>query len=117
MVGLFQARGCKVLAIYCNPDHTHVLVEMSTQLSISDLVKEVKSYTSKWINKNSLTEATFQWQSGYAAFSYSRRSVPYVINYIRNQAIHHARKNLRTEYEEMIKENADEYDLRYMFDE
>jgi len=41
-------------------------------LSISELVREVKSNSSKWINENKLIRGKFSWQEGYGAFSYSK---------------------------------------------
>ncbi|MDR1369364.1 MAG: transposase [Dysgonamonadaceae bacterium] len=41
----------KPLAIYCNPDHTHILVGLHTTLSVSDLVNKIKANSSGFYHK------------------------------------------------------------------
>ena len=51
MCGIITNQGCKTYAIYCNPDHTHILVGMHPVMSPSKLMEHVKSGSSKWINE------------------------------------------------------------------
>ncbi|MDP3007619.1 MAG: transposase [Methylococcales bacterium] len=47
MTGIVQNNGHKMLAIYCMYDHTHILVGLSPKQSIADLVRDIKSNSSK----------------------------------------------------------------------
>jgi REP element-mobilizing transposase RayT len=78
----------KPLAIYCNPDHTHVLIGLHPSVSISDISRDIKANSSKWINDKRLIIGKFNWQSGFGAFTYSRSQIDSVIKYILNQPEH-----------------------------
>jgi REP element-mobilizing transposase RayT len=67
--GIVNQDKCKVIQIYCNPDHTHILVGFRPSISISDLVRDIKSVSSKFINEQKLMRYHFNWQDGYGAFT------------------------------------------------
>lgn len=64
----------------------------SRSLVVSDLVREIKSNASKWLNETQRNRwaAKFQWQKGFAAFTVSYSQIESVRKYIRNQQEHHA---------------------------
>ena len=99
------------------PDHVHLFCGTSPDQSFSDLMRVVKSETSKWINDKGLTQQTFRWQQGFAAFSYSRSKINVVGNYIANQEKHHAKKSFIEEYKQCLKDFHVDYDDRYIFKE
>ena len=57
----------------------------------------------------------FSWQEGFGAFSYSHSQLKGVINYIRDQVEHHARKTFRQEYLAFLKKYEVPHDERYIF--
>jgi putative transposase len=97
------------------PDHIHILIGMRPDESISDLVKTIKTSSSRLINDNKLTPSRFEWQKGFGAFSYSRNALPNLIRYIQNQKPHHAKKTFIEEYEQILTKREIEYDKRYIF--
>src|SRR5690606_32718467 len=94
----------KVLQINGMPDHIHILFGMRPTQSLSDLMKQVKQDSSKWINNKGFVKGKFSWQAGYGAFSYARTEVPNVIHYIKNQELHHKSKTFKDEYLQLLKE-------------
>ncbi len=52
-------------------DHIHILIGVKPIQSISDLMKDVKGGSSKWINEKKFNSVKFHWQEGYGAFSYA----------------------------------------------
>ena len=98
------------------PDHAHVFVGYRPHQAISDFMKEVKSKTTDFINREKLTESKFSWQEGYGAFSYTRSHVPDVINYILNQPKHHQKKSFRQEYLDLLNKFEIPFEERYLFD-
>ena len=76
----------------------------------------VKANSSKWINEQNFLENKFQWQDGYAAFSYARSQMNIVINYIINQEEHHRTKSFREEYLKMLSDFDVAYDDKYLFE-
>ncbi len=113
ITAIIQKYDHKVLQINGMPDHIHILFGFRPNQSLSDLMKEVKQHSSKWINEKGLTKGRFSWQAGYGAFSYSKSHVQAVIRYIQNQRIHHNKKTFSEEYKEFLVKfdinNNDEY--------
>lgn len=116
MCGIISKHKCKPLAIYCNPDHVHILVRMSPDISPSKLMEQVKSGSSLFVNKEQLLPDKFYWQKGFGAFSYSESAVKNVIQYILNQPIHHKKKAFQEEYLGLLNEYEVEYNENYVFD-
>ena len=63
----------------------------------------IKGESSFWINKNQLTKEKFEWQDDYFAVSVSQSNLQTVINYIKNQEVHHAKKSFDDEVKEFEK--------------
>ena len=114
--GIVANQGQKLLAINSARDHIHILLGLDPDNRLSDLVREVKSESSRFVNENRLSRYRFYWQNGFGAFSYSRSQRPMIINYIMQQSEHHRRISFREEYIELLKAFEIEYDDRYLFD-
>ncbi|MBC6610103.1 IS200/IS605 family transposase [Hymenobacter sp. BT507] len=114
--GIVREKHHKPLAIYCMPDHLHLLIGLHPDQAIADLVRDIKSSSSMWLNENRLLPTRFAWQRGYGAFSYARSQVDAVVQYIQRQPAHHARVSFREEYIALLQKFAVEYDERYVFE-
>jgi len=64
-----QNNGYKVMAIGSMPDHLHIFIGYNLNEKIPDLVNEIKTSSSKWINNKTSSPYKFQWQIGYGAFT------------------------------------------------
>ena len=115
ITGIIQRQGHKVLAINGVPDHIHILAGVRPNQSVSDLMQDVKGDSSKWINQKNLVRGRFSWQSGYGAFSCSVRELDPLIDYIKNQEAHHAKKGFIEEYREHLEKAGIAYDERFIF--
>jgi putative transposase len=115
MIAIIHNHGHKVLAINGMPDHVHVLVGHRPEQGISDLVRIVKSTSSKWINEEELARSKFAWQAGFGAFSYSKSDLPKVINYIKNQKEHHKKFSFKEEYLKILKGFEVDFNPEYIF--
>ena len=116
IMGIISNRNQKLMAVFAMPDHVHILVSMSPNISISDLVRDIKAGSSKFINDNKWTFGKFNWQEGYGAFSYSKSSVDNVVTYILNQEEHHKLKSFKEEYLDFLQKFEIEHDEKYLFD-
>lgn len=114
--GIVGRKGEKLLAIYCMPDHTHLLLNIKPEASISALAGEIKSNSAKFINSSHWFRGQFAWQSGFGAFSYSISQIDDVIHYIQNQKEHHAKRTFRDEYLAFLRKFKVDFDERYLFD-
>jgi REP element-mobilizing transposase RayT len=117
ITGIVQQNKHKMLAINGMPDHIHLLIGFQTTQSISDLMQDVKAYSSKWINERKLVKSRFEWQEGYGGFSYSKSQVNQVVQYILNQKEHHRKITFMEEYKEVLRKFEIQFDVRYVFRE
>ncbi len=115
VTGITTERGQKLLAVYCMPDHTHVLIGLKPSMALSDLVRDIKNASSNFINRKGWVLGRFSWQEGFGAFSYGHSQVSTVIRYIRNQPQHHARKSFREEYLRFLRRFEIEHEERFIF--
>ena len=106
----------KVYSINGMPDHIHLLLSIKPNCSLSDLIRDIKAGSSKWINEKKFVIGKFQWQEGFGAFSYSQSQLDNVIAYINNQEAHHLIKTFKDEYIELLQKFQIEFDERYVFD-
>ena len=97
-------------------DHVHVFFELPPSFRVSDVMRDLKAVSSKWINDNRFVKGKFQWQEGYGAFSYSRSQRNEVIQYIMNQEKHHQLKTFKEEYLDMLMKFEIEFKDEYVFD-
>jgi len=115
ITGIVQNNKHKLLAINGMPDHIHLLIGLRPTQSISDLMQDIKGNSSKWINERRFLREKFSWQEGYGAFSFSKRELNSVIQYILNQQEHHRRKRFQEEYLDLLKQFEIDFDDRYIF--
>lgn len=114
--GIVNANQQKVYAFGGMADHIHILISIKPNISISDLVRDIKANSSKWINENRYVAGKFQWQEGFGAFSYSKSQLDSVITYINNQEKHHQNKSFKDEYIQLLEKYGIEYDEKYLFE-
>ena len=117
IAGIIKNSNHKLLAINGVSDHVHILIGIRPVQSISDLMKNIKQDSSKWINKNKFLNTHFEWQEGYGAFSYSKSQLNAVINYIENQEVQHKKKTFREEYIDFLEKFEVDFDEKFIFKE
>jgi putative transposase len=116
ITGIVRNRDQKMLSIFCMSDHVHLLVGLKANITISDLVRDIKAGSSGFINNQKWMAGKFNWQEGFGAFSYSRSQINNVIQYILNQEEHHKKISFRTEYIDFLKKFEIEFDEKYLFE-
>jgi len=116
LTGALQNLECPALTVGGVADHVHILCQLSRKTSIADLVKEIKTESSKWIKTSDHAVASFQWQSGYAVFSVSQSNVARVRRYIADQETHHRQKTFQDELRAFLRRHEVEFDERYVWD-
>jgi REP element-mobilizing transposase RayT len=114
--GIVNGKEQKVYAIGGISDHIHILVSIKPNIAISDLVRDIKANSSKWINEKGYVIGKFQWQEGFGAFSSAQSQLDTIIAYINNQEQHHQKKTFKGEYLELLQKFNVEYDEKYLFE-
>jgi putative transposase len=102
ITGITNKNGSRLYAIYANPEHVHLLVSKSPQISENHFVDLVASSSAKFINENKLVQGRFSWQSSASAFSISKSEVNKVCKYILNQPVHHRKITFQEEYDRFM---------------
>jgi putative transposase len=97
-------------------DHVHILLSLGRTISVSKLIEELKSQSSRWIKTKGPQYRDFAWQNGYGGFSVSRTNVEGVIKYVTNQKEHHKKIGFKEEFLAMLDRAGIEYDERYLWD-
>ena len=115
ITGIVTAQRHKLIAINNEPDHLHMLLGVRPDAALSNLVREIKASSSKFINERHWFAGRFSWQEGFGAFSCSRSQLGAVIRYIENQQEHHGRRSFRDEYIRLLQKFRIEFDERYIF--
>ena len=85
-------------------DHVHLLMCLKPKFAVADVVKNLKGLSHARARDAGLMDPILHYQDGYAAFSVSPRSVPFVRNYIRNQEKHHQKLTFETEWHSLHKQ-------------
>lgn len=117
IAGIVTNNGCKLVSIFAMPDHIHLLVGLSPAVALSDLVKEIKDHSTKYLRKEFAELSKFSWQRGFGAFSYSKSQIPNVVRYVENQEEIHRQRDFKTEYRSFLRKFNVEFEDKYAFDE
>ena len=97
-------------------DHVHILIGLKPDIALSDLVRDIKANSSRFINEKRWIKGKFNWQEGFGAFSYSHSHLDRIIRYIDRQEEHHSRKTFKEEYLSLLEKFNVEYEPRYVFE-
>ena len=85
----------------------------SRTLSVADLVKEVKTASSKWVKTQDASLHDFAWQQGYGVFSVGMSQKETLLHYIETQEEHHRTRTFQDEYRDFLQKYGIAYDERY----
>jgi REP element-mobilizing transposase RayT len=116
MAGILEDLRCSPLAINGTLDHVHLLARYPSDLSHSDMLRHVKSRSSKWIHETFPEQRSFAWQEGYGGFTVSKSVKPAVEAYIARQKEHHKTQDFKAEFLELLRLNEIEFDEREVFE-
>ena len=116
IIGVIKGCNQKPMIINGMPNHIHILIGFSPNISLSDLVRDIKTNTTKYINENKLVNGKFMWQKGFGAFTYSKSQIPRVIKYIHEQEKHHKKRTFREEYLDLLNKFEIEFENKYLFE-
>ncbi len=114
LTGALRRLECDPLIVGGVDDHIHILCELSRKISLSELVKNLK--TSSTRNLKDYGHQGFSWQTGYGVFSVSQSAKESVIAYIANQEAHHRKTSFQDEFRALLTKYGIDFDERYVWD-
>jgi putative transposase len=112
--GIVQNIGGVAEAIGGVEDHIHLLIGLRATHCLADVVRDIKSNSSRWVHDEA-GDKSFAWQEGYGAFTVSAQLTTQVREYIANQEKHHHLRSFQEEYLDFLKRGMVEYDERYLW--
>ncbi len=116
LAGIANKQDSPALIVGGVEDHVHLLCRLGKQGNISELIRELKRDSSKWIKEQEPKLNDFYWQGGYAAFSISPSHTEGLTEYIRDQEQHHNHESFQDELRRLCKKYGVELDERYAWE-
>jgi len=110
--GIARQKNILLLAAGGTANHLHLLIALPPTVTLAKAVQELKGNTSRWLNE---LQPRFAWQQGYGAFSVSQSQRRAVIDYIDDQARHHAKWTFEQEFLTLVQKAEIAYDPRFVF--
>jgi len=114
--GVCKDLECNPLQVGGHKNHIHLLCLLSRKVALMTLIQQIKQGSSRWIKTVDNRYSNFYWQDGYGVFSVDPKSVNKVINYIKDQHIHHKKLNFKDEYRKFLNHYGIDFDERYVWD-
>jgi REP element-mobilizing transposase RayT len=78
-------------------DHVHLLITIPPNVALADLLRVLKTNSSRWVHDRFPARTGFAWQAGYSAFTVSASRLEQVRRYIASQQTHHRKTSYREE--------------------
>ncbi len=116
LAGAVRQCDCEAYRVGGVADHVHLAVRLSRTLTVANLVKEIKTSSSKWLKTQDVRLNDFSWQNGYGVFSIGMSQKAALLNYIDNQEEHHRTQTFQDEYRAFLNKYGIEYNERYVWD-
>jgi putative transposase len=116
IAGTCRELGCPSHKIGGTDDHLHIACSLSRTVSISKLLEEIKTSSSKWIKTKGDQYFGFAWQNGYGAFSIGQSQLHDLKRYIASQREHHRHTSFQDEFRQFLAKYEIEFDERYVWD-
>jgi REP element-mobilizing transposase RayT len=116
IVGIIKGKNQKPIIVNGVIDHIHIFVGLKPGMNISELIRDIKNNSAKFINDQKYVKGKFSWQDGYGAFSYAHSQIDDVYQYILKQEEHHRVKTFKDEYLDFLNKFEIEFNEKFLFD-
>jgi putative transposase len=116
ITGIVRNKDQKLIVINGMSDHLHLLIGLKPDIALSDLIRDIKASSSKFINDKKWVKGKFRWQEGFGAFSYGHSQLDAVVRYIQKQQQHHESRSFKSEYFALLRRFDIAFQDKYVFD-
>ncbi len=113
LAGILHKKKCFVYRMNGVENHIHLLIDLNPEIALADLVRDLKTPSSKWLKMHTAFKTFDGWSEGYGAFTISWKEKERVIQYIRNQQEHHRKVSFEEEYRKLLEEYGIRIDEQY----
>jgi REP element-mobilizing transposase RayT len=116
MGGILKELGSTPVLINGPADHVHALTTLPPTRTLSDVMRLLKTNSSRWVHEEFPHLKHFAWQTGYGAFGVSKSNADDVERYIASQQEHHRHVTFQEEFEAFLKRHGVAYNPRYVWE-
>lgn len=113
IIGIIENKNCHLYRINGMEDHIHILSDLHPSIALADYVRDIKTSTSLWLKQNPVFSKFRGWAEGYAALTYSYENKDQIINYIKNQQLHHRKVSFYDELKELLESSGIQINEKY----
>lgn len=115
--GVARAFGARLLAAGGTANHIHLLLSVSKNFLLPDVIGAIERDSSRWIKtKGGGMLTKFAWQDGYSAFSVGHAQLPIIEKYIAGQKEHHRSRLFEDEMRAFYRKYKIDFDEEYIWD-
>lgn len=114
--GAIRGQGGLPIRVGGVADHVHIAAATPKSVSNSDLLREFKSSSTRWVRSNYAALDRFAWQVGYGWFSVSRSQLLRLETYIAEQPRHHRKMTFKEEFRELLDAHGIAYEETFFWD-
>jgi len=97
-------------------NHVHVACSLPRVTPPSELVREMKQYSSRWLKEVDPASHAFAWQDGYGVFSLGQSQLESLCRYIDTQAEHHNLHSFNDEFLQLLAHYQVRFNEQYLWD-
>lgn len=115
MGGIVRELNGVALLINGTADHVHLLVRLPATLALANVLRTIKTNSSRWVHEKWPARSDFVWQTGYGAFSVSQSNASAVLRYIATQEEHHRKVSFQQEMIAYLRRHGIDYDERHIW--
>ena len=112
--GVLKNHQCHLYRLGGVEDHVHLFTHLHPTKSLAEIVRQLKTSTTRHIRKEGLIENFPGWQEEYAAFTKSHSDKNQTIEYIKNQEEHHRTISFVDELKQLLRDGGIDFDERYL---
>jgi len=102
IIGIIKKKRCHLYRINGLENHIHILSDLHPSIALADYMRDIKMSSSVWLKKQKEFKLFDGWASGYASLTYSYQEKEALINYIKNQQIHHSKISFEEELRNLL---------------
>ena len=113
--GILKNKSCHSYIVGGASNHIHIITHIHPTVCPAYLIKDIKEAShSLAFRERSLCKYFPGWQVGYSGFTYHISSKDSLINYVKNQAVHHKTISYKEELIRLLNENDINYKDEYL---
>ncbi|MDH6303949.1 putative transposase [Parabacteroides sp. PF5-5] len=94
-------------------DHIHIVSSLPATIALADYIRNIKSSSSSWMKKSNFFPEFVGWGKEYCSLTYSYRDKQSIIDYVKNQQVHHRKLSFKEEIYALFEETGVELDERF----